>query len=215
MKGLEKLVKTGIVASVIATAPKAEAILYDDFSSSSLNPTLWTESGNPSMSIGIDSGAYLTEQNTPSSAQAYLTPNTSFTTGDSFEFDVNVASGSGDYNVRVLIGGDQNFTFGVSNPSEFGNYHVLGAFNPGNLEVNVFSPFGSQFIYNNPLSGDNYTISFGSETQNGTMSAFYDNVNFSEDVQIPQENHPVSDNSSSLYLLGLGMLGLAALKNKK
>src|SRR3989338_8075540 len=96
---LRKSIFTGLTALALSSNP-ANAILYDNFSSGSLDLNKWelrqdTE-GQPLMNEGfVTSGVFHTQQNTIGDRRTYLFPTRTFTTGDSLDYDFNVISKEG------------------------------------------------------------------------------------------------------------------------
>lgn len=212
----------GLFASPLSAKAQG-TFLYDDFSSGTLNSSLWSvvqdTEGQPltdEYGVSNENGnfAFHTQQNSAGDRRTYLLPNTTFTTGDIFSWDMNTLSHQGNYGGMVLLGGDQNIRIGINGYNggvqgfdEIGTANISFTFNPNSLDIIRQSPSGNILYDSLPLNqaNGNYSLRIGSFTgHNGSSHMDFDN--FRTGV-VPEP--------STLALLGLGAAGLIAYRRKK
>jgi hypothetical protein len=209
---MRKALAVAGLATLLATN-QANAALYDDFSSPTLDANKWeirqdTE-GQPLMDEGfVTSGVFHTQQNTIGDRRTYLFPKRTFTTGDVLNYDFNTISREGNYGSMVLLTGDQyirigisGFNNGVQGFDELSVSHVRFEFQPNNLHIERTAPSGLELFDNLPLNQQNgiYSLYIGNFTgHNGRDHMDFDNVYING---IPEP--------ASAVLLGLGAGALA------
>jgi len=218
-KTLASIVLVGATILGLGNRAKATPILYDDFSSPTLNASKWdvrqdTE-GQPHMDehyVDTDNQNFHLQQNTIGDRRTYLVPKRTFTTGDKLEYDVEVVSREGNYGNFIIVTGDQNirtmgegYVNGVQGYDELGLGHIELEFFENNLRITREAPSGSVPIENVPLNNSNgiYELYIGGLSgHNGKCHIDLDN--FYTDV-VPE---PIT-----LGLLGFG--GLALLRKRE
>ena len=172
-------------------------MLYDDFSSGTLNPDKWEirqdVEGQPLMDeyevkwekaqkLSKSGFVFHTQQNTHVDRRVYLFPRRQFTTGDSIEYDVDLISREGNYAQMVLLTGDQYIRIGMRGNDagfdELGVAHMKLIFQENNLRVERRTPSGELLIDNLNLTNTNgnYELYIGSFSgHNGVVHMDYDN----------------------------------------
>ncbi len=173
--------------------------LYDDFSSEVLDISKWEirqdVEGQPFPDeYWVDNTLenYHTKQNTIADRRVYLVPTTTFTTGDSIEYNVEVVSREGHYGNVVLIIGEEctglnpnRCIFGIvgysSGPQPFDEIGVTKAsitFYEDRVESNMLSPSKQSYTYSIPLQNPDgsYQLYIGAYSgHNGRMHIDFDN----------------------------------------
>ncbi|MDP2924822.1 MAG: hypothetical protein Q8N99_00460 [Nanoarchaeota archaeon] len=129
-----------------------ELILYDDFSSGTLNTQKWEvrqdyEGWPFTEEYGVENGVFHTKQNTLGNAGTFLVPTHKFSAGETFEYDIIYNSGTGnrismllaDRN-RMGIVGNMNSEFtGIPSTTP---YHVKMVFGDGFIDQIISNPNG-------------------------------------------------------------------------
>ncbi len=166
---------------------------YDDFSSGSLNTDKWeirqdVEGHSLTNEYGIDTNLqnFHIQQNIAGDGATFLFPRRQFTTGDIFEYDVDLISKEGSYMQMDLLTGDQYIRVGIfgwwSNSvqgyDELDVSHIKIEFQENNFHLERTTPSNVILIDNLPLTNanGNYQLYIGGGTgNNGFVHLDYDN----------------------------------------
>lgn len=220
-----------IAATIFGIVPsaKADLVLYDNFSSTALNNTKWTEStwhGRPftdQHAINPLEQRYQLIQDNRGDAETILTPTRQFVAGDTLQFDIYYNSGEGNNLTQILINGNYppivdpqttplpgSGTIGFWNGipdvgNEFGKYTIKQEFFSDRILMTTVRPNGTSIQHT--LSGISGPYSIGINTHtghNGTLHFDIDNVYVNS---VPEP--------ATLALFGLGAIGAATVLRKK
>ena len=163
-------------ACVAIQPPSQNLTLYDDFSSGSLNNSLWEirqdVEGQPltdEYGVENENGNFVFHilKNSTGDKRTYLFPNRTFTTGDKFEWGSNLVSYQDGFAGMVLLTGDQYIRIGIQTPGilpdEIGVWHITFEFQQNNLHILRQSPTGTILIDDLVLNQQNgiYTLYIG------------------------------------------------------
>jgi hypothetical protein len=219
---LKTAIASGLAAICLSQEARGVMILYDDFSSGSLNTGKWTESlfnGPPFPEIhAVNSGKYEIIQSTAGDHTIILSPNRQFSAGDVFQFDLTYNLGSGNNSVNFLLNneyipivnpnptpGPGSGTIGYWNGipdagNAFGTYNVKESFFSDRVEQTITRPDSTTLSHTFSGASHPYTFGINPHTgDNGTMSFSVDNAYINGSVPEP----------SATLLLGIGATGVA------
>jgi|GEM_PF-3619377 len=163
-------------------------VLYDDFSSGSLDSSKWQVrkdvENQPFMDdygVRLENDNYVFHtQNAANDQRVYLFPTRTFTTGDIIEYDSNLTSRDGTYAQMTLVTGSQYYRLGMRGQAagfdEFGTAHNKITFQENLLAIERTTPSGNIIYDNLPLSNANgtYELYIGSFV-NGSVHMDLDN----------------------------------------
>lgn len=201
---MTKKIIYGMVFALLLTLSFASAEVYDDFSGSSLDTSLWTESVDSTASGNLDEYGldttnenYHTAQLTAADRGRLLLLTKSFENGDVLQYNVSLEKSSGNILSRLYIGGtylDLIIGTSLSYPeyattgdigywngdSEVGNgigtYEVIVNFNSDSADFEITNPSG--IVWNYTATGLTAPYTFGVATRtghNGIGEINYDN----------------------------------------
>ncbi|MFH1209992.1 MAG: hypothetical protein V1663_04350, partial [archaeon] len=194
-----------IILGLFIFISSVDAELYDDFSSGTLNPSLWEirqdPEGQPLMDeFGVlyenNSYVFHTQQNTSEDKRVALVPTHNFTSGDVFEYDVNYISGGGnrghifilttteypqgDYIRAGIIGPGDSGAF-----NDYGWYHITLTVYDDNLDIRIQHSNGTVINGSLPLSNPDAQYKFYIESwSNGAVHLDYDNFEITQTDEI-------------------------------
>ena len=188
--------KWGIILFAVLLSPVAVlGAVYDDFSSNTLNASLWTIEQDEGIS-GLETAAVVNEQFTlqqtiAAEAASYLKPTHVFIPGDVFSWDMAYLSGSDGHGALLVIRNSTSDVYRVIlfNDSIFGSYTVDVTFFLNNVKIKLTAPNG-QGTLNLPVENTELRLMIGGFTQNGTLSMTLDNAEL-EEAPEPGENNLV------------------------
>ena len=175
-----------IIASTLTAGASAQPILYDDFSSGTLNPNLWQirqdPEGQPLTELyGVGNDYFFAQNiNSPDRRTVLSLTGHTFQPGETLDYDVNYVSGTGNRAMVIFIDGgplDRNnvgtIPYGGGtighNGQDFvagntpGLYHIRLGFQSGGLNVDITRPDNSlytEFFQNSSFNygGQQHTI---------------------------------------------------------
>ena len=216
---LASLVLVGAMTLGIGNA-KATPILYDDFSSPTLDTQKWDirqdVEGQPHMDeyhIDTTNQNFHLQQNSIGDRRTFLVPNREFKTNDRLEYDVDIISHEGNYGNLILLTGDQyirtmgeGYVNGVQGYDELGVGHITLDFLENFLRITRETPSGSVTNENIPLSNPNGTYELyigGLSGHNGRCHIDLDNF-YTDTIPEP----------ATVGLLGLGGLALINIRRE-
>ena len=166
----------GMVFALLLTLCFVSAEVYDDFSGSSLDTSLWTETTDTTASGDLDefyldttNQNYHTAQLTAGDRGILLLLNQEFQAGDTLTYEVDYQDGSGNIIGREYINGNYldliigtslsypeyattgviGYWNGVSEvgSNEFGNYDISVTFNEDSADFSITAPNGTIWEY--------------------------------------------------------------------
>jgi len=172
--------------------------IYDDFSSQSLDTNKWDvrqdyEGWPFTNEYGLDTNSqnFHTKQNNVGGAGTFLVPTHKFSTGESFEYDINYNSGSGNRVSMLLVNnvnrmGIVGYWNGPEN-SDFGTYHVEMTFGDGFIDQIIRSPDGTESNRHDLIGlNENHELYIGVRTgHNGLVDIDYDNFRICNEEEEP------------------------------
>jgi len=101
-------ISTLFLLAALHSPAHSQGILYDDFSSGTLDPLKWTErsdtEGNPLVSVyGVSDGVYHTAQPSAANGVIQLEMTHAFQAGEAVEFDATINAAAGNRKIRLNV----------------------------------------------------------------------------------------------------------------
>ncbi len=211
----------GMVFALLLTLCFASAEVYDDFSGSSLDTSLWTESADSTASADLDEYGLDTTNQNYHMAQYTMYDNgrmllltQEFVDGDVLTYDVIYQSGSGNILSRLYVEGnyldliirDSGYSSSYATyadigkwndvsevgSNELGNYNVTVTFNADSADFSIICPNGSIWEYT--ATGLTAPYTYGVSTRTGHDGiGHFDYDNFELTSSSSSEEEPVVD----------------------